>query len=87
MQLVHASHTLAEVQNIGLSLIWTALSLECELLSLLCLVHHTSMLHEVINYLTSIISSILSAHILCIVSALSVKPWDFRLSVTFLVSL
>ena len=87
MWLVQAPHTLAEVQNIRLSPFLSTQGLEHELPLLLCLAHHTSMLRKVINYLMSIISSILSVCILCIVSALSVKHWDFRLSVTFLVSL
>ena len=85
--LVQVPHASAEVQNIGLSPFLSAQGLECELPLLLCLVCHTSMLREVINYLTSIMNSILSTHVLYIVSAPGVKPWDFIPSVTLLVSL
>ena len=78
---------MAKVQNIGLSPFLSAQGLERELLLLLCLACHTSMLCEVINYLMSFINSILSACVPYIVSVLSVEHWDFLLSVALLVSL
>ena len=78
---------MAKVLDIGLSPFLSAQGLERELPLLLCLAHHTSMLHEVINYLTSFINSILSTCVPYIVSVFSVEHWDFLLSVALLVSL